>query len=182
MTYRPGTGELAASIRTILDDWPAFARRAEAGARVVREEFALARVASQYLRFLTFLAARPRSPRPDRPGEDLCQKRCVLEKGWLPDTDPVHSPVLHGLAVANSQRLQGALAARPASPHALIDLARESVLANCRRAQLGLLPVPQWLAFLRQVYGTARERFPRSLVIRFNAIRVMLHFGTPEWV
>jgi hypothetical protein len=182
LTYSPGQGDLAAAVRGVVDDWPAFARRAEAGARLVREEFALARVASQYLRFLTFLAARPRPPRPDGPDPGLCQKRCVLEKGWLPGTDSSDSPALRALAVGNQQQLQSALAAGPASPHPLIDLARESVLANCHRAQAGLLPVPQWLAFLRQTYRTAAERFPRSLVARFNGIRVMLHFGTPELV
>jgi hypothetical protein len=181
-TYQLGRNDLPEAVGTILADWPDFARRAEVGARIVREEFALARVASQYLRFLTFLAARPRGPRSPRPPEGLYQKRCVLHKGWLPSEDLHYSPVLQSLAVSNQRRLQAALAPEPASSHALIDLARECVLANFHRVEAGLIPVGQWLAFLRKVYGTAREQFPRSLVARFNGIRVMLHFGTPELV
>jgi hypothetical protein len=182
LTYRPGHGDLAGAIREVVDHWPVFARRARAGARLVRDAFSLARVASQYLRFLTFLAARPRTPRPNAGAERLYQKRCVLEKGWLPGTDPCRSPALQALAVHNHQRLQVALAPGTASPHALLDLARESVLANCHRARAGLIPVPQWLAYLRRIYWTAAERFPRSLVARFNAVRVLLHFGTPDLV
>jgi hypothetical protein len=182
LTYRLGHNDLPAAIRTIAEQWPDFARRSEASARIVREEFSLTRVASQYLRFLTFLAARPRGPRPLRTTEGLCQKRGVLHKGWLPSLDLHHSPVLKSMAVHNQRRLQTALGKEPASPHVLLDLARESVLANCHRAEAGLIPVPQWLAFLRKVYRAARDRFPRSLVARFNSIRVMLHFGTPRLV
>jgi hypothetical protein len=93
-----------------------------------------------------------------------------------------HCPVLRGMAVHNQRQLEAALAAEPASPHLLIDLAREAVLANCHRAPAGVIPAGQWLAFLRRVYRTALERCPRSLVARFNSIRVMLHFGTPDLV
>lgn len=182
LTYQLGQQDLAEAVRVLLADWPAFARRARLGAQLVRQEFSLARVASQYLRFLTFLAARPRGPRSLRPTESFCQKRGVLYKGWLPSEDPQNSPVLQGLGIDNQRRLQAALAAEPASAHAWIDLARESVLANCLRAEAGYVPAWQWLAFLRNIYCSARERFPRSLVSRFNGIRVMLHFGTRELV
>ncbi|MGH7172078.1 MAG: glycosyltransferase [Gemmataceae bacterium] len=182
LTYQLDRNDLPEAVGVLLANWSDFAQRAEVGARLVREEFSLARVASQYLRFLTFLAARPRGPRSPCPTEGLYQKRCVLHKGWLPSENLKHSPVLQGLAIDNQRRLQAALAAVPASPHALIDLARESVLANCHRAEAKLIPVSQWLAFLRNVYRRAREHFPRSLVTRFNDIRVMLHFGTPDLV
>jgi hypothetical protein len=183
LTYQLGRNDLPATVRRIAEHWPDFARRAEAGARVVREEFALARVASQYLRFLTFLAAKPRAPRSRHaPEEKLYQKRCVLQKGWLPSHDLYHSPILKDMAVQNNRQLQAALKRELLSPRAAIDLARESVLANYHRAEAKLIPVPQWLAFLREVYRQAREAFPRSLVARFNYIRVMLHFGTPDLV
>ncbi len=166
--------DLPAAIRTIVARWPEFARRAEAGARLLREEFALARVASQYLRFLTFLAARPRPPRRPRDPSRLRQKRPVLHRGWLPGTD------LQALARENQQRLQADIARAPASPHALIDLAREAVLADCHRAGTGSNPVPECLASVSGVYRKAMERFPRSLVVRFNYLRVAFHLGTPE--
>lgn len=182
LTYRLERGDLQAALREIAADGEAFARRAEAGAKIIRDEFSLTRVASQYLRFLTFLAAKPRGPRAPRPSGRLYQKRCVLKKGWLPSDDLCNSPVLRGMAVHNQRQLQDALAPEPVSPHASIDLARESVLANYHRAEARLIPVPQWLAFLRGVYQQAREAFPRSLVARFNGIRVMLHHGTPKLV
>jgi hypothetical protein len=182
LTYDLGRNDLPAAVREIVGHWPDFARRAEAGARLLREEFALSRVASQYLRFLTFLAARPRAPRPPRSGMGLCQKRCVLQKGWLPSIDYCHGPPLRAIAVENERHLQAVLATGPTSPHALIDLAREAVLANYHRARAGLIPVPEWLAYLSGVYRGALERFPGSLVARFNYLRVVLHFGTPEAV
>src|SRR5262249_28289293 len=109
LTYRRGHKYLRAAVRAIAEHWPDFARRSEAGARIVREEFSLARVASQYLRFLTFLAARPRGPRSLRASEGLYQKRGVLRKGWLPSDDLCHSPILRGMAVHNHGQLQAAL-------------------------------------------------------------------------
>jgi len=182
LTYQLGNNDLSAAVRTILEHWPDFARRAEAGARYVREEFSLPRVASQYLRFLTFLAAQPRGPRTLRNTEKLYQRRSVLHKGWLPNGENRYSPILKSIAVHNSRRLQSALASESASPHLHIDLARESVLGNYHWAEAELIPLHHWLAFLHDVYRTARERFPRSLVVRFNEIRVMLHFGTPKLV
>jgi len=182
LTYELGRNDLPETVRNLLANWPVFAQRAKAGARLVRDDFSLPRVASQYLRFLTFLAARPRGQRSPVSSEGLYQKRGVLHKGWLPSEDHYHSPVLQGLAFENQRRLQMALKPAPTSPHALLDLARESVLTNCHRAEAKLIPVSQWLAFLRKTYRAACECFPRSLVARFNGIRVMLHFGTPELV
>ena len=82
--YGPDRGSLASVIRDVLarsDDFLAQARR---GAEFVRREFALERVASQYLRFLTFLAARPRVARLGPPPDRMLQKRPAVEKGWLP--------------------------------------------------------------------------------------------------
>ena len=68
LTYDLEAGDLTSAVRYILDEWPEFQRRAERGAAAVRREFELSRVASQYLRFLTFLAARPRlRPKVDDP-------------------------------------------------------------------------------------------------------------------
>jgi hypothetical protein len=181
-TYELGRNDLPALVQRIARHWPEYARKAEAGARVVREEFALARVASQYLRFLTFLAAQPRAPRVLHGSEGVYQKRCVLQKGWLPSDDLLESPVLLSMAVHTERQLQAALSQETVSPHAFLDRAREAVLANYHRAEAGRIPTWQWLAFLQKVYREVRERFPRCLVARFNAIRVMLHFGSDELV
>jgi tetratricopeptide (TPR) repeat protein len=182
LTYQLERNDLPGAVRAILGQWPDFARRAEAGARTVRKDFSLARVASQYLRFLTFLAAQPRPSHSPRGTGKLYQKRSVLCKGWLPSGDLCSSPVLKSIAVHNYRQMQAALTSAPSSPHVYIDLARESVLGNCLRAEANLLPVHQWLEYLHNLYRAARERFPRSLVVRFNEIRVMLHFGRPKLV
>jgi hypothetical protein len=181
-TYRLEQNELPELARSIARRWPEYGPKAEAGARAVRQEFSLEKVASQYLRFLTFLAARPRGPRTLLNTEGLTQKRCVLEKGWLPSNELSSSPVLMSMAVHNERRLRAAVKPEPASAHALIDLAREAVLVNWHRFEAGLIPAWQWLAYLRKTYREACRRFPHCLVARFNAIRVMLHFGMGELV
>jgi hypothetical protein len=180
LTYQLGNNDLPAAVRTILAQWPDFARRTQAGARLVREDFALGRVASQYLRFLTFLAAQPRGPRSLCRTDKLYQKRSVLHKGWLPNGENRFNPVLKSIAVHNYRHMQSALRSEPSSPHLHIDLARESVLCNYHWAEAEIIPTYQWLAYLKELYRAGRERFPRSLVLRFNEIRVMLHFGTPQ--
>lgn len=180
-TYRLEQNNIAKLARSIVQRWPQYSLEAEAGARFVRHEFSLEKVASQYLRFLTFLAARPRGPRTLQNSESLTQKRCVLEKGWLPSNES-SSPVLLGMAVHNERRLKARVTPELASAHALLDLAREAVLVNCHRAEVGLIPARQWLTYLRKIYREACDRFPDSLVARFNAIRVMLHFGTDDFV
>lgn len=182
LSYQLGNNDLAAAVRTILGNWPDFARRAEAGAGFVREEFSLARVASQYLRFLTFLAAQPRGPRSKCRTDKFSHKRSILCFGWLPSQGNRFSPILKSIAIHNSRRWQSALVSEISSPHLHIDLARESVLCNYHWAEAGIIPVHQWVAYLSELYQTARERFPRSLVVRFNEIRVLLHFGTPKLV
>lgn len=183
LSYQLERKDLPATVRTILSRWPDFARRADAGARLIREEFSLPKVASQYLRFLTFLAAKPRGPRGRYTTERLYQKRSVLYKGWLPPCeDSRYSPILKSLAVHNSRHLQLALDSGTPSTHLYIDLARESVLGNYYLAEAELIPSHQWVAYLSKLYRTARHRFPQSLVLRFNEIRVMLHFGSPKLV
>jgi tetratricopeptide (TPR) repeat protein len=61
-------------------------------------------------------------------------------------------------------------------------MARESVLCNYHWAEAEIIPAHQWTAYLCELYREARERFPRSLVVRFNEIRVLLHFGAPKLV
>jgi hypothetical protein len=182
LTYQLENNDLPAAVRTIVENWPDFARRAEAGARFVRQEFSLKRVASQYLRFLTFLAAQPSGPRAPCSTDKPYQKRTILYKGWLPSGDKHFSPILKTIAVHNYRHLQPAVASGPSSPHLHIDLARESVLCNYHWAEAELIPAHQWTAYLHELYHSARERFPRSLVLRFNEIRVLLHFGTSKLV
>jgi hypothetical protein len=181
VTYDFKARDLVPALRRILDQWREFQGRARAGARLIREEFDRKRVGSQYLRFLTFLAARPRGPRRVQPAALLCQKRSVLQKGWLPSYD-FAGPILTRIAINNHRRLQVQRRDEAAGSQVFIDLARESVLFNYHRAAAGRIPVQEWLTSLSEIYEEGLTRFPESLVLRFNYIRVLLHFGEPHLV
>jgi hypothetical protein len=181
LEYDLAAGNLAERVRRIVGGWREFEQRAREGASRIREQFGVGRVASQYLRFLTFLAARPRGPRTVDTTPRL-QKRMVLEKGWLPSNDLLGSKLLRELAIRNHQQLQRLPRAEPSSPHPLIDAAREAVLANHHAVKAGQVAGGEWLAGVRKVYAKAQSLFPRALVPRFNHIRVMLHYGAPEVV
>jgi hypothetical protein len=182
LTYRYAAGDVAAPVRRIVENWDEFGPRARRGAAVIREEFNTARVASQYLRYLTFLAARPRGARPAGPAASLLQKRPVLQKGWLPSYNFHHNPVLRSIGAQTYDRLRRRTREGPASSQAYIDLLRESVLYNFHMALQESIPRGEWLAALGACFREGLARFPRSLVLRFNYIRAALHFGTPAVV
>ncbi len=71
----------------MLADYPRYAEGARRGMRVVCDAFDPYRVASQYFRMATFLAARPRRPREPNPVRPQ-QKRPVAYKGWLQENGP----------------------------------------------------------------------------------------------
>jgi hypothetical protein len=176
-TYDLAAGDLTATVRDTLDRWPEHSRRAARGAEVVRREFSLARVASQYLRFLTFLAARPRPGRPARPPERLYQKRPILQTGWLPEYDFSRGLTLKRLGLASHARLMDAIESGPPDSRLFIDAARESVLYNAHRVRGRDFPAAEWLAAIAALYRRGVRACPRSLVLRFNGARTLLHFG-----
>lgn len=176
-TYSLETGTLGTQITRVLADWPEQQKRALRGAAILRHEFDLERVGSQYLRYLTFLAARPRGERRRHDAALLRQKRCILEKGWLPSWDFKHSRLLKHLGASNYERFRADLHAESATSHAFIDAAREALLANYHRANDRLIPVSRWLDAILEIYQEGMTRFPRSLVLRFNSARALLHFG-----
>ena len=161
---------LDCTIQKILNEWQEFEQRARRGAEIIRQEFALERVASQYMRFMTFLAAKPRSPRRIQPVERLIQKRSLHRGAPLPK-----ERILSKIRQRNMVRWQAQLETK-ASSHIFIDLARELVLAYPDTAKLHLLQ--QAL----EIYQTGVKRFPNSLVLRSNFIRTVLHFGNPKQV
>ena len=63
VSYASDAAGPARAIERLLTRWDDSRSGRQAGAVMVRREFALERVGSQYLRFLTFLAARPREAR-----------------------------------------------------------------------------------------------------------------------
>jgi hypothetical protein len=179
LTYDLEKSNLDAAIKRILADWPEFQRRVERGSRVVREEFALSRVASQYLRYLTYLAARPRQRIPSYSTRALDQKRCVVQTGWLPCYDFDHSRILDQINNANQRHLLSRLNEAP-DVRLVIDAIRESVLHHHHRAWNKHISVAEWLRSLRPLLRRGLEIAPRSIVLRFNFVRVLYHYGDDD--
>jgi len=174
LTYEFEALNLVPAIRRILDHWPEFEVRARRGAKVIRREFALSRVASHFFRFMTFLAAKPRGPRRFQPQEHLYQKRSVFAKGWLAGSPSV----LKKMRVQNVARWQSGLKKEP-RPHFFIDIARELALENTPFQEKGSCPSasPGTVAELIQFFKTGITQFPESLVLRLNFIRTAFHLG-----
>ncbi|MCH8296092.1 glycosyltransferase, partial [Candidatus Poribacteria bacterium] len=188
LTYTLEEDDLVPTIHRIVNEWTEFENRARRGMEIIRREFALSRVASQYLRFLTFLAARPRNRQSDAEAlahsdriqlkDPLVQKRTILCKGWLPGG----VDVLQKMRACNIAKLQ----AKAASSHVVIDIARELVLeyamAHLQASHNGkeTLVDQDCLRQAIQHYRAGLVQFPESLVLRFNLIRTALHFGQPQ--
>lgn len=174
--YPAQTGGLVAVIQSVLSGWGDYRLRARRGADIVRREFALDRVASQYLRYLTFLAAKPRATRLGPEPDQLVQKRPVVYKGWLPSYR-FDSGLLRDWASASAARLERRLGVEETAG-LLNDLARERLLAHYHDHTNGL----KWLDTVVAPLERAVERFPTALVPRFNLVRILLHFGEPQRV
>jgi hypothetical protein len=175
--YGDTSGGLPAVIETVLSNWDTYGAQASVGAARVRHEFALDRLASQYFRFLTVLAARPRLPRSGPVPEGLVQKRAIVQKGWLPSYR-FGGPLLTNWAEHSNTRLERQLHSTE-SPRLLNDLARERLLAYYHDLCKGS---SQRLAHVVAPLERAIERFPQALVPRLNLARVCVHFGQPGQV
>lgn len=185
--YGPETRSLRAAIQTVLARWDEYRTQARAGSEMIRREFALERVASQYFRFLTVLAARPRVPRPGPDPDQLVQKRAVVQKGWLPSYN-FGKGLLMEWAAESEARIERELQTEE-SPRLLNDLARERLLAHYHDeadSEADWLDdadsEADWLDDVVAPLERAIDRFPDSLVPRFNLIRALLHFGGPARV
>jgi|GEM_PF-1135906 len=184
LTYTGRGDDLRQALSRITSNWREFQPRAMRGAEVIRREFSLPRVAAQYLRYLTFLAAKPRLPRQSRPMARPEAKRMVMVKGWLPG-----GPGLVERATrANQARWEARLRDGSADLATFIDLGRELLLQylfdRTPRAQ-ALRGAPARRRDLERSLTVMRQGLvghPDSLALRFNLIRACLHLGRPEEV
>ncbi len=173
-TYGPQRGELAAAVRTILDHWDHFGPAARRGAALVRSHFALPRVASQYLRFLTFRAAAPRARREHVDTRQWCQKRLCVTRTWLPEDPAVRRRSMQ----ANFRRL-GELAAQRPCARTLVDMARELLCEFVFYGQRGQADGDERAlhADAVRLLETCCRLFPRHLAARFLLVRTLWHHG-----
>ncbi|MCI0537652.1 MAG: hypothetical protein L0Z50_20750, partial [Verrucomicrobiales bacterium] len=194
VTYDLEKETLPEALRRILSQWPDFEQRARLGAKVVRQEFDVARVAAQYFRFLTFLAARPRGPRQVQSRACLDQKRSILLKGWIQGPQ-INREIREQSLARWATRLgsllpsEGKTFESSAGARDVIDMTRELMLEYATAAyppvardysgnfQVTLSVERELLSQALELYRLGARRFPRSLVLRFNWIRAALHFG-----
>jgi len=177
VSYGSEVDDAGRAVEQVLRHWNEFRDRARAGAALVRREFALERVASQYFRFLTVLAARPRDQRSGPVPEQLLQKRPVVQRGWLPSTK-FGKRMLMNWAAESVTRIERQLEVEESS-RLLNDLARERILAHYHDPHS---EQPQWLDDVVAPLERAIGCSPTALVPRFNLARVLLHFGGPGQV
>lgn len=164
-------------VHHILKNWDEVSVAALSGAHKIREEFSLRKVASQYLRYVTFVAARPRPPRPKIRTSELMQKRAVIWKGWTPPVPRVWNE----LSSLNFMRLQDQINRRPTETN-VNELLREKLMSYYS-VELGLPAPRKDDKLLRDVFLLCHQAlplFPESLVLRFNLIRGSIYFGHPE--
>mgnify|MGYP000981837050 CR=1 FL=1 len=188
LSYSLEAEDLPDVLQKITREWDIYRDRARRGAEVVRKEFTSTRAASQYFRFLTYLAAKPRPARAAVDPRSLRQKRSILFKGWS------WRPAVN-LAV-RQRSIKEWLSDLGDAPSAacVINMARELVLEFATGAYFPVAQVyhknyharvpadRQVLASALELYRLGMQRFPESLVMRFNFIRTALHFGDPEGV
>lgn len=171
--YEYETPDLAARVTRILQDWPAVEASAHRGAAWVRREFSAARGASQYLRFLAFLAAASGSPAARKAAPRPVRKRPVLARGWT-----VGLPALQRAQQVSSEHWTAELQ-KQVRLGTLNDLAREVLLQYATAVEKGLNQAapPELLDGVLTLYRSGVRKFPQSLVLRFNLLRALLHFG-----
>ena len=165
---------LTKAIEALLGDYDRYAVGAREGMQRIRDAFDPWRVASQYFRMSTFLAARPRPPRKPaaiRPR----QQRSIAYKGWLQGNE---RQTYQALRNASLERWKST----PVEDHTLdtiCELPRELLLeyVHCT-----LSPDEHSYETLVQtalnIYRSALPLFPDSLALRFNFTRAAFHFGT----
>ena len=174
VTYGSGPGELAAAVRGILADWDHFGPAARRGAALVREQFSLRRVASQYLRFLAFRSVLPRVARTPVDTAGWCQKRLCVSRTWLPE-DPL---VRRRTMQANFRRLGQQVAIAP-SARVIVDMVRELLCEYAFYHQRQLVEADE-RALLADAIGLLERccrSFPTQLAARFLLVRVLWHYG-----
>lgn len=162
---------LSHTIEKVLADYPKYEQAARRGMKIIRDEFDPDRLGAQYLRFATFLAARP--PKIRQNVSPPAQKRLVAWQGWLQKDNAVYL-ALHEKALAK-------LSETPADELTLEDLnnpTREWMLGFVQRSlQTAGHDSRDMLVGSLEIYRLTLQIRPQSLALRFNFIRAALHFG-----
>lgn len=176
--YPDGEGPQKA-IEKVLRDYGTYEKMVSGNVDKMRAMFDPETVSSHYFRFCTFLAARPRKSRDMSASVDLVQKRAVIFRGWVPANGDLH--VLSDFCKSNITQLRGIIERR-SEARFLNDMARELTLLYCSRAvdPDNFNPDTSELTHSIELFYEGITHFPDNLVLQFNLLRVLLHFGSED--
>lgn len=179
VTYDYTPGQITETVQRVTQEWEStYAERALRGAQLVREQFSLPLVASQYLRYMTVLAARPRKKTRNVMPQNLVLKRPVLYKGWIPNPKLIrhhHTISLRRLASIQKLDQDGNTYNIWLRETAFGLMLQTSKLGD---PQLHVSTLSQVMDACHGVLG----QFPRALVLRFNLARIPCFQGLPAEV
>jgi hypothetical protein len=169
---------LQRAMQTVLADYDRYAEGALRGMASIRAEFETFRSSSQYLRIIAFRAARPRPPRQmvrERP----LQMRSVAFKGHLQAGRESTYREMRNASLETWKATEDADHTLASFTLPAREFLLEYVLGTLLPPEASLEPL---VKMAHRLFGTAIERFPQSLALRFNFIRSALHFGDPAEV
>lgn len=166
--------------RRVLADPAKYLARAYRGSQIVREQLSETRAASQMFRFATFIAARPRQKRRKALiAEEQLQKRYTIFKGWFPASGQFQEMLDNKTRVRLITKLFDA-PTEEVSAATFNDMARDLMIQFVCQVHGAhhLSPhAEEYLNKALKIYRAGLERFPNSLILRFNFVRACLHFG-----
>ena len=189
-TYDFDAGTLIPTLQHIIENWTRIAPQAAEGAEKVRREFALPRCTSDLLRFLTILAARPSSQRATR-GIYQNQRRHVKSKGWGFSPQVNLFQANHHLNRAAEEQEKPVTTFINAARECALLMARERepLTEGCKEPEISdelKRNVEKLIINVNQqgksILAEGMQKFPRSLVLKFNALRSVFHAGEAEEV
>lgn len=177
-TYDYDNTSVLEKAQDIIHNWSRYGNRAVHGAYAMREQFNLPLVVSQYLRYATVLAARPRKKARIVASPQQVQRRPILYKGWAPSSALLrpHFQVTH-------HRLRALQKSDRSGEFLNLTLREVAFLLQVQDLGIGDAQVPP--GALSQLFLECYEKlplFPQALVLRFNLIRVACYQGTPHEV
>lgn len=172
--YDPKGEGVARAVREALGRYEALSPRLADTAAAVRAALGWRAVTAQYLRFCTVLAAL--SPPRRRPPFDPVPKRAMFWKGWCPGDGPFgNREVIRALRQANATRWREL----PDGPTPLNERARDLLLDHVTTL-LMQAPEPTLRDEALALWREGQSRWPLALAVRFNAVRMALHFGAAD--